>query len=558
MDPTYRKEHFRGSYDRSPFTQQSIVGTGVNSGPTRNGPSFYLPNQTGHSNPIARHQDPQLRSTHFIQCGKNRLVCKQQPSYTGRTGIKRYSLCGKHMKAIREQFLAILLITFASSAVGNEWVQYSMPELVQKSDIIVVGVATNEKGKIVVSVSEVLKGENADQLVLTSTQIGFGDVVTPTGKKGIHFLRIQGPGYAPFHPSCYKTMEEVEAVKAVLVMFADPGPYMDLKQKSENPDIVFVLGEVFAGWSVSSKEVPSLTESMTRFADKYYEAAPWVDDLVVTLECEADINGVVRVTSAQPAGPLAQFFEERLLTASRWSYVKNALKPQFRVTLDACIPRKVGSANCADAVQYLRGRLKSADPNIVASALLALAKMRDRCAVPSVIPLLQHKEREVQVKAIQFLGWSRSKLAAKSLCEMLDAGMGGYPKNHDISDAVAVSLKQIDAEESLPALERAACQGVQRAIEAVGAIGRTESFELMLEAARRDPRRCAYMVNGFYWLVRRSNKKTEDWMSNSTWSEDIGIAKISKWVAWWDSNRKDFRVTKSQREAIEQKKKNGT
>jgi hypothetical protein len=66
------------------------------------------------------------------------------------------------------------------------------------------------------------------------------------------------------------------------------------------------------------------------------------------------------------------------------------------------------------------------------------------------------------------------------------------------------------------------------------------------------------MVNGFYWLVRRSNKKTEDWMSNSTWSEDIGIAKISKWVAWWDSNRKDFRVTKSQREAIEQKKKDGT
>lgn len=462
------------------------------------------------------------------------------------------------MKAIMGPILAILLIAFASSASGTDWVQYSMPELVQESDIIVVGVATNETDKIVVDVSEVLKGANTDRLVLTSTQIGFGDLVTPAGKKGIHFLRRQGTGYAPFHPSCYKTMKEVEAVKVVLGMFADPGPYMDLKQMSENPDIVFVLGEVFAGWSVSSKEIPSLTESMTRFADKYYEAAPWVDDLVVILECEADTNGVVRVTSVQPAGPLALFFEERLLTASRWPYVKNVLKPKFSVSLDACIPRKVGSANSADAVQYLRGRLKSADPNIVASALLALAKMRDRGAVPSVIPLLQHNERDVQVKAIQFLGWSRSKLAAKSLCEILDAGAGEYPKNHDISDAVAVSLKQIENEESLEALERAACQGVQRAIEAVGAIGRTESFGKMLEAARRDPRRCAYMVDGFYWLVRRSNKKTEDWMSNSTWSEDIGIAKISKWVAWWDSNSNDFRVTKSQREAIEQKKKDGT
>ena len=462
------------------------------------------------------------------------------------------------MKPIRQLFLALLLSVIASSSFGGSWVQYSTAELVQKSDLIVVGVATGEKDTILLRVSEVLKGDKAEELVLTSTQIGMGDVVTPIGKKGIHFLRRHDAGYAPFHPSCYKNMAELKTVKTVLGMFADPGRYLDLKRHPENPDIVFVLGDVFSGWRVTSKDIPSLEKSMTRFADKYYEAAPWVNDLAVTLECRTDTDGLVKITSAQPDGPLAQFLERRLLTASRWPYVRTALKPRFSVTLDARIPKRVGSATCTDATSYLRGRLKSTDSGIVVVALYALAKMRDSGAVPLVIPLLQHKDRKVQVEAIRFLGWSRSKLAAKPLCEMLDANAGEYPKNHDVSDSVAVSLKQIAIAESLPSLERAACQGVQRAIEAIGAIGRTESFKVMLEAAKRDPRRCAHMVNAFYWLVRRSNKKTEDWMSNSTWSTDIGIAKIPQWIAWWDSNGKDFKVMKSQREAIEEKKKDDT
>jgi hypothetical protein len=93
----------------------------------------------------------------------------------------------------------------------------------------------------------------------------------------------------------------------------------------------------------------------------------------------------------------------------------------------------------------------------------------------------------------------------------LDMFSGGFAKNHILAEEVAIALEKIDVAESLPFLERAACQGVSRAIEAVGAIGNTESFEVMLEAAKRDPQRCAYMDHGFYWLVQRSNKKTEEW-----------------------------------------------
>ena len=459
------------------------------------------------------------------------------------------------MKPIKGLFIALLLSVTAQSSFAISWMQYSTPELVQKSDMIVVGVATEEKDRIILRASEVLKGEKNDQIVLISTQIGFGDTVTPMGKKGVHFLRRQGAGYAPFHPSCFKNMTELDGVKTVLSMFANPGPYLDLGKYPENPDIVFILGEVFSGWRITSKEIPSLGNSMTRFADKYYEVGPWSNDATVTLECETDANGAILVTSSQPSDPLGIFLKHRLAVASRWPYVKSALKPRFSVTLDARIPERIGSAESTEALEYLRARLRSDDREVVTSALLALAKIRDGRAVSLVVPLLQNKDRQVQVKAIQFLGWSRSKFAAKPLCKLLDAHSDKYPKNHDLSDPTAVALKKIGNRESLDSLEQAACRGVQRAIEAIGAIGRTESFEIMLKAAKRDPRRCAYMVDAFYWLVRRSNKETKDWMYNSTWSVDIGVAKMSKWAEWWDSNGNDFKVTKSQQEAIEEMKK---
>ena len=48
-------------------------------GPTRNGPSFYLQNQTGHSSPIARHPAPATPFTSFYPtCGKERCWFYQQ------------------------------------------------------------------------------------------------------------------------------------------------------------------------------------------------------------------------------------------------------------------------------------------------------------------------------------------------------------------------------------------------------------------------------------------------------------------------------------------------
>ena len=460
------------------------------------------------------------------------------------------------MKTARLLLILAIAVAFPSPAAAKKWKMLSTPELVQASDLIAVGIAARDKGEVIVRVSEILKGDKPERIVLNRTHVKVDEVI-PVGKEGGLFLVREGTGYQPFHPSCYKSMAGLKEVKAVLGMFADPGPYLNLDRVPENPDIVYVLGEVFSGWRVVSKDIPPLGEFM-RFAEKYYEAGPWVHGLTVTLECETGADGTLRVTSARPGGPLAEFFERRMLIASRWPYVKAVLKPRFRVTLDTSIPESVGSASSTGAVRYLRGRLRSTNPDVVDAALLALAKMRDGDAVPLVVPLLGHKDRRIQVRAVEFLGWSRSKAAAEPLMELLDAEAAGYPKNHDLSNAAAISLGRIGTAESVLCLERAACHGVERAIEAVGAIGRTESFEILLKAAKHDPQRCAYMDYAFYWLVRRSNKNTEEWMIDSTWTTAIGAAKIPRWVTWWESNRADFKVTKSQQEAIDEKSKSGT
>jgi hypothetical protein len=102
----------------------------------------------------------------------------------------------------------------------------------------------------------------------------------------------------------------------------------------------------------------------------------------------------------------------------------------------------------------------------------------------------------------------------------------------------------------LPVLERGAILGLQRSTEAIGRLGDTKSFETMLLALERHPERCSYIDFALYWLVRRSNKKIEEWMIDSSTTTAIRVARIPRWRTWWDLHKKDFRVIKSQDEAI--------
>jgi hypothetical protein len=454
---------------------------------------------------------------------------------------------------------AVLLGVAGTPASGHVVVPLSMPEQVKKSDIIVVGTARREDDRFIVHVLEEVKGQAGGHASLTNSDSDFWRVPIPVGETNIYLLQRSGKGWhsAP-HQSCIVSTTELQRVETVLNMYADPGPYLAAKQYQEDPDLVYIIGEQFSGWRVTSEEIPELNDIFATFSRKYHETWPWTNRAKARLSCKTDTNAVLQIVSARPAGPLADFLTTRMHSAARSSRVKQLLKPQFSVTLDTRVPETVGTATSNGALSYLGQQLCSDNAEIVIAALLALAKMRDTGSVRLVIPLLKREDKDVRVAAVKFLGWTRSKLAAKTLCELLDAESKRYPKEHDICNRTAVALKCIGAPESVDCLERAACLGMSRAIEAVASVGNSESFEVLLRSAKRDPQRHAYMTHAFYWLVRRSNKKLKPWMASTTWTQDIGAMKLTRWFEWWDLHGKDFKVTKSQAQAIKEGVKDGT
>lgn len=86
---------------------------------------------------------------------------------------------------------------------------------------------------------------------------------------------------------------------------------------------------------------------------------------------------------------------------------------------------------------------------------------------------------------------------------------------------------------------------------AVAKMGGGGSFEIMPTALESNPPRCASVDHTLYWLVRRSNNRTESWMADpSTTTHATQIARIPKWRAWWNSNKKGFEIVRSLDEAV--------
>jgi hypothetical protein len=454
----------------------------------------------------------------------------------------------------------VVALAIAPPAGADDFKPMCNAELVQNAYLIVVGVATEEGGKMSIRVSKVLKGQRTDSVALERAQPGgLGHAGIKAGSEGIFFLREGESGYALSEFGGYMGMDQAKAVQMAVDMAADPGPFLDLRKCPENVDVIHVLGERFGRWSISSNEVPNLQESW--WGLKVFEEIPWDEKHLVTLQCVSDPkNGFkVSVTSVQPPGALGERVKYRLLLNDEWPVPRESLPLRFAVMFDARLPEAVGSATAERATSYLRDRLASANPEIAMAALMALAKMRDRDAVPRVLALLDHADRRVLLKAIEFLGWSRDPRAVRPLCSLLDAKAPQYPKDFDISNSAAEALGRIGAAEGRPHVERAACHGVYRAAEALGALGNAESFPTLLKAFQEDPRRCYEVDNALYWLVRRSNKNTEPWMHDEKGTRQaLQIARIPRWTAWWRANQDGFKVVKSQREVVLERMQVGT
>jgi len=298
--------------------------------------------------------------------------------------------------------LSLTVVLLCSHAIGSQFFPANDAELLEAADRVVVGVAAGDRQQMVIRVSEVIKGPTAKE-IRTKKWVKTFDVFQ-SGDRGIFFLQSFGDAAYPFHPRCYLPTKALPRVKMLTEMKRDPAPYLDLAKYPEDDSIVYTLGSLFSGFRATCAEYPRLESAGT--VRQYYEYAPWHDKSLVVLKGNVDKNGkaVVSIASAPPNSPLAEFYRKTLL---QFANPLNGVTGPYTLTIDARIPRQVGSLQSEDALKYLRDRLESKNPHVVQHAVIALAKMRDLDSVKQVESLMKRGNPTVQHYAKRFLAGAR-------------------------------------------------------------------------------------------------------------------------------------------------------
>ena len=113
------------------------------------------------------------------------------------------------MKTARLAFTLLVLVALASPTLATDYPPRTTAELVQDSQLVVVGVAAKEKEKMVIRVSEVLKGEKTKLVSLNSVAVGpYRDVAIRSGDKG----EATGPVFEPAAiPIRWRKLPQVDA-----------------------------------------------------------------------------------------------------------------------------------------------------------------------------------------------------------------------------------------------------------------------------------------------------------------------------------------------------------
>ena len=451
--------------------------------------------------------------------------------------------------------LLVAIIAFAPplhQVFATSWSPLSDAELCDKADHIAIGrIEDGKKGELQIHVSETLKGRHEKNLPVGSGQL-IGDQLFHLGSTGVFFLRRDGENFIPFHPSCFQQEERVPRIREVLLMYSDPARFAARPDSPLDKDLAYALGRLFAGFEITSPEIPTIREHMKRFAEPYYVQAPWDQKDAVRLKCRylPKSDPPIMVVAAEPEGKLSRFLAERMKVASKWDYVQATLIPEFSMHLNAENPPRIGNLTYLQAISYLHRCLAASDVLTVETAFTSLSEVRDTTAVPASIALLSHETKEVQVLAVKFLGYSKDERAIQPLADLLRQVSPGYPKNHEISNAACDALALLEAPGALPALEFAAGHGVETAGYALGKIGTTETFPILLDSYLKHPEPPDCFPAGMLWLVMRSNQAVEKWMNNPTYTPAIGIQKKPLWKSWWEKNSKGFQVVRSMSEAV--------
>ena len=413
------------------------------------------------------------------------------------------------------------------------FVEKDLRELVEDTDVIVVGRGAQTSDGYVVEIDEVLKGDVGDRILVDPYRIwDVRERVFSDGDDGIFFLRPDGGSYAEAYPAnSLRARVERDRVVTYLHLLRDPSPFVHAPEHQRDPDLVYFVGQTFMDYEVESPDAEWMAKWLRRRFDEdeiERDALPWT----VT----GDVARSFKRVCESSCDAVSDFVAARLEDSRRFENT-GKVPGTFAIRLRLDTPEAVGELTRPEAIRFLRDTLSADDPKLVREAVLALTKLRELDSVGHVVPLLRHRARPVRMAAAAFLGNAGDASAVEPLMyafQSYDDDGESSDESHLIADAIGA----LGNTSHVPIAIDAVRDGVPGSGDIAGRLCDASCFEDLLVIAEGGEYGEAW--SAMTDLVARSNQNLEKWMTSRT--HPLSGDDILRLRTWWEAHKEGFRL----------------
>ncbi len=447
---------------------------------------------------------------------------------------------------IKRTFALFIFLFLINAVKSSDYGRLLFTQLVQKADVIIIGKAYMENGEFYIKVKKIIEGDCSKNIWIKKIYFVSKEKLVERNEEVIWFLRYlpKYGSYSIFHPNCIKLLDDIKKVRRAIDIWKSPKKYLNVQKYGESKEINYVYGQLFKAFRIQSKEAPKFAKYLKNSLWELTKDAPWDEQILVTLTIEFDEEYNCHIYSNHPKSPLSTYFTQNARRAFKHYSQKEKLPKSFTVSIDNRAVLSNKGLVREKAMKYLHDRLKSRDWKIIISALSELSKIASFESVEKVVPLLNHNTNILVEKAVDFLGLSKDEEVSKLIAEIFIEKIPSFRNNLSMVNACYIALENMDAPENVEYFEFAAQYGMDSAIRSLREVGRPESFSVLIQTLEKEPESFFTILKTLYWLVRRSNKKLELWMTISppVGKSSVYKDKIPMWLNWWEKHKEDIQM----------------
>jgi hypothetical protein len=332
-------------------------------------------------------------------------------------------------------------------------------------------------------------------------------------------------------------------------------------------DALQVLGYLFDPLKITSNDAPEIAQRMMR-VKSIADVVPWSHADVLDLECSLIPGDSERMrVDSMNAQDESAVITRHLIEQSPLDHMESQVPSVFSLRIDARRIESIGSLSYEEAAGHLRRYIRmeldvprssdhgDSDHNrraldrLVGAALISLKRMRNADSVPDVVLLAAQSDEDRSRAVFDFLASARDQRTLEPMCELLAEYAPKHPRQYWLSNGAAQVLGAIGDPAAVPYLEVGVRYGVQSAYFPLGQLGGVESMGTIIQA-NKDGGFEAWAHAPLYWMVKRSNLKTEPWMELVQVVRGERNDKLrAKWRKWWLTHKDEMKLVRTFEEA---------